>query len=1023
MVMRRLFAFFVLVFLLLASLSIAVEIPLASRGSGIIRGGSGHLAKAEVDTINLMSTHSDPTNGAGEPAYFGDFEDQSAIANWNGWTSADLSQPVGESHWKNSDYRAVTGNLSAWCGELDFPSCGVFDSLGGYGNAWNETLEWRQSVANPALPCTVTIDAWVNLDTEPAYDYAFLSVLTQDSPVTDLWEESGQINALHLQQSFIYLPFEYSGETSDEVVVQFRFISDGGRSAEDCIWPNRGAIQLDDVTVTLSNGGIATFDDFEGGTLGNWEAVEAPGAGDYAQIWTGIEDLDPCFTNYSPQVAFIDDGLVVPGTGGTMCVNWCYGPAGYIVNNEGGLSYPRKSLHNTIDSPVMDWPDSGYGGALFEFGVYHQLGLDSDEPRMYYTWSVRSADTDGSGGLGVQVIEDQPWVNRGLFHFGYGTYERFSEEVTDLLVPGRDLVQVRMAVYELNSYGSYYPNGNPTPYFDNVALKVYPRSGPGLMARSADLAQDGFPAGGTLASSEPGDISVRFDMARNIAPRESGLNDPGDSIVVSVAALGIGAVVSPAPRLEYRLLANPDFDHLRSAGLPAAGYVAGIEVLDLFDGLPTGKWSFDLPDTGFLMPGDILHYLIVATETGPGGTVQAFLPADTTGFHDFSDPLAYDQDFTMRALPGVLDPLAKTVITTGGPALFWFDAEDRAGLESWITILELITNDPLFSTFDYDLFLTREPASGLGNGLGGRATPEMLDHYGTVLYSSGTESMRTLTPSTNQLDPSDDIGLLSAWLEGEEKHLLLTGDNLVADLDRSYEGSVFADDWMGVSLSTSNVRSFISNQAAPMVVSDPAVGLFMETPSWIAYGGCVEINSFDGVLTQSGGVSAAEFTDPSGSSGVYPYAAATVKTPPNNIIVSLPYDLMFVYTDPSSPPPMVSARQALLGDVLHAFDYMWGPVGDVPDASGRLAASSHPNPFNPRATISYSVPAAGHLTVKVFDVRGSLVRTLLDEKVETGGEVVWDGRDTGGQEAASGIYFYEVRHGGRVEIGKMTLVK
>jgi hypothetical protein len=102
---------------------------------------------------------------------------------------------------------------------------------------------------------------------------------------------------------------------------------------------------------------------------------------------------------------------------------------------------------------------------------------------------------------------------------------------------------------------------------------------------------------------------------------------------------------------------------------------------------------------------------------------------------------------------------------------------------------------------------------------------------------------------------------------------------------------------------------------------------------------------------------------------------------------------------------------------------MWGPIGDVPGVSAPLAATIHPNPFNPIVTISYAVPAAGHLSLKVFDVRGSLVRTLLDERVETGGEAVWDGRHGNGSEAASGIYFYEVRHGGQVEIGKMTLVK
>jgi hypothetical protein len=60
----------------------------------------------------------------------------------------------------------------------------------------------------------------------------------------------------------------------------------------------------------------------------------------------------------------------------------------------------------------------------------------------------------------------------------------------------------------------------------------------------------------------------------------------------------------------------------------------------------------------------------------------------------------------------------------------------------------------------------------------------------------------------------------------------------------------------------------------------------------------------------------------------------------------------------------------------------------------------------------------------VFDVRGALVRTLLDGLVaEASGELVWNGRNDAGAMAASGLYFVETRAGGQVDVRKVTMFK
>ncbi|MDD4857911.1 MAG: FlgD immunoglobulin-like domain containing protein, partial [Candidatus Krumholzibacteria bacterium] len=84
-----------------------------------------------------------------------------------------------------------------------------------------------------------------------------------------------------------------------------------------------------------------------------------------------------------------------------------------------------------------------------------------------------------------------------------------------------------------------------------------------------------------------------------------------------------------------------------------------------------------------------------------------------------------------------------------------------------------------------------------------------------------------------------------------------------------------------------------------------------------------------------------------------------------------------------------------------------------------------PNPFNPVTVIRYDVPASGGMvTVKVYDVSGRLVRTLVDGAQSAGQHTVrWDGRNDNGQSAASGIYFCRMAAPKFVEKRKMVLLR
>jgi len=95
---------------------------------------------------------------------------------------------------------------------------------------------------------------------------------------------------------------------------------------------------------------------------------------------------------------------------------------------------------------------------------------------------------------------------------------------------------------------------------------------------------------------------------------------------------------------------------------------------------------------------------------------------------------------------------------------------------------------------------------------------------------------------------------------------------------------------------------------------------------------------------------------------------------------------------------------------------------DVPLAF--RAYQNFPNPFNPMTTIKFDLPRAGHVSLRIYDLAGRLVRELVNENRPAASHtVVWDGTDRSGRQMASGIYYYRLVTDSDVATHKMTLVK
>jgi len=105
------------------------------------------------------------------------------------------------------------------------------------------------------------------------------------------------------------------------------------------------------------------------------------------------------------------------------------------------------------------------------------------------------------------------------------------------------------------------------------------------------------------------------------------------------------------------------------------------------------------------------------------------------------------------------------------------------------------------------------------------------------------------------------------------------------------------------------------------------------------------------------------------------------------------------------------------------------PLGVDPSAGDNnprqfTLSQNAPNPFNPSTTLRFGLPEAGHVTLAVYDVRGALVCTLVDQTLVSGVHAVqWDGYDAMGREVASGVYLARLTAPQGVVTRRMVLLR
>jgi hypothetical protein len=350
----------------------------------------------------------------------------------------------------------------------------------------------------------------------------------------------------------------------------------------------------------------------------------------------------------------------------------------------------------------------------------------------------------------------------------------------------------------------------------------------------------------------------------------------------------------------------------------------------------------------------------------------------------------------------------------------------------------------------------------------GGATAAQLDPYDCIWYcadlyeTSTLDDMLTVPELGGQ--PAIAQQKLEGWLagcvtDGEERLLILSGYGWASDIDaRTEHGSMFLEA-LGVDVISDDYSDISGDlRRCARLTGIPGVQPAGRVFEGEAYGtGCPENLGADVLASISGGEVVANFVD-SHEGGADPVDCSDDVNMPDwaGIIrnaagpgacrrsVAMGVSFLRLHDldctdeclfDEWRMTGSASSAAQVLADLFEWANIPIGaPIGVSEDARETRGApalptrlvGSRPNPANSSATIRFSLGVTGLVTIRVYNVAGQVVRTLVDEQLQAIAapyEVVWDGRDDSGRGLASGVFFYQLDAPGYTSAKKLILLK
>ncbi len=963
-----------------------------------------------------------------------DFDHQ----DWQGWTQSDNTAQKG-TFFHVDDFAGlgggsfgrlvpIEGTKSMWCGIRgvnDLYTCS-WASAPGYGNGWDQTL---MAVVHPLGPVGWTYD--LVCDTEAPYDYVEVG-----------YDDFNSRTVLETFDGVIDTTMYHTVLTAGVCTkLFFHFMSDGAWSDHDGLHDTDGACIIDNVTVS-DTGGLIDDEDFEMYDVGEtdlvfWRAYAVDGFGIYSGLSAGLEDLDPCRSNFSTVITFFH-GSPHPSEDypGLYETPFCTGGGGHEApcQNEDILS-PLIDLtsfstgrDHVQDAAIPPGELPGLTTTYLRFDTYVDIPLSN---LVFKGWNVRLIE-DGCPGL---------WRGNEIIYYYWGSkeWESYPHDISRYI--SADTLQIRLGVVDMCDawYGTYgdCAEHTPSPWYDNVRVYRCGSGSPAWSVRNFDLFQDTFPQE-VSGSQDPMEEFCRADMANDLAPGdEFGRIDPGDSAVVSCAAPlagGLDTLGTGEARVYFHCDVvflgpdgKPDLTGAQLEGNYGDWAQTDMNGWDVFLCQPAAtsagniapdKYCIDLNDSLFTRGYMIEYYFKAYDLFGNSSTCPA--SAEAAGGKHFEFTCLP----TLREVPG---------------ALFVDDYHNRGTFEGTVeTYWELPFNlnasciNPGVTEIPPDRYDVNGPSSGVSNGVGAYtnvndASSIFCTAYEMVIFDSGDLNSVTMSEGTEHSDKSNDAGLLIDWMDDSEHDvsLLVMGDQVAYDLSNSAAASALhlMSILCGVTLVDNSYFDLTGGHEGGGVFNPLVTGVANGPFDGLEYhlsGGCPFVKDFD-VLEATGpgeyGLKYPDYNSLERYAGIYTYQLNNASQPLRTVWIGHSLKSMTgVYPWPE--------RTSLVYMATQFFERApWGATpAEIPAVTS--LADNFPNPFNPSTRVKFGLAKKGHVSIRIYDVSGRLVRILIDEVREAGAyEVVWDGANDRGRATASGIYFCRMEAPDYERTLKMVLLR
>gem|GEM_PF-64659 len=284
-----------------------------------------------------------------------------------------------------------------------------------------------------------------------------------------------------------------------------------------------------------------------------------------------------------------------------------------------------------------------------------------------------------------------------------------------------------------------------------------------------------------------------------------------------------------------------------------------------------------------------------------------------------------------------------------------------------------------------------------------------LSNYNIADYILGEES------TVDESFSSNEQVLIRSFLNNGGK-LFVSGSEIAWDLD--YKGTSSDKDFIWNYLKTKYLDDAPFGVAGVYYQAEPTNNvLFTDIPSFFfdnGTHGTINVKYPDVIDGINGGTDFLKYSDLDTTSG---YAAVLYSgnfpqsiQPGKIALIGFPFETIY--------PQEI--RYQLMNKLLNFFDYTVSTNQNYSDIPNHYSLTqNYPNPFNPTTKLSYSIAQSGLVTLKVYDVLGTEIETLINEEKAAGSfELSWDA-----SYLPSGVYFYRLQAEDFTETKKMILLK